>query len=191
MAEGVTGSAVDSMSRSIEDLPNEVWIDIPGYNGKYLISNYSRVKSVVKRKPIILSKSISDRKYKVVLVGKYGRLISECVDRLCASVHLRPPLKNEVIEHKDGNRLNTIIDNLRWITWEESRQKTVSRYRSNNIRFNAGINNGRSVINEVIAREIRSERLKGLTYSQIAKKHNISEGIVQRVVQNRTWKLIK
>ncbi|AZB01280.1 hypothetical protein EG359_17400 [Chryseobacterium joostei] len=186
MAEGVGIS--NTLNRGINDLPGEIWEDVPGYNGKYQVSQYSRVKSLIKKNPVILKKSLSDGKHKVVLIGKYGRLISECVDRLCASVHLRPPLENEVICHKDGNKLNTIVGNLKWITWQESRQKTILHYRSRNIRFNSGSENGRAVINEAIARGIREERNKGFTYSQIALKYKVSVGIVQRVVQNRTWK---
>jgi hypothetical protein len=29
----------------IDDLPNEVWIDVLGYEARYMVSNYGRVKS--------------------------------------------------------------------------------------------------------------------------------------------------
>ena len=31
---------------SIDDLPNEIWKDIPGYKGLYQVSNLGRVKSL-------------------------------------------------------------------------------------------------------------------------------------------------
>ncbi|MEN5308765.1 NUMOD4 domain-containing protein [Chryseobacterium cucumeris] len=178
----------DILSTDLADLDGEIWKEIPGYCGKYLISQYSRVKSVIKKDPLILRKSISSGKYKVTLIGKYGRLISEDVGRLCAKVHIRPAAENEVIEYLDGNKLNDQAGNLKWITWQESRKKTISRYRASNKKINAGCNNGRAVIDEAKARDIRSLRNQGKKYSEIASIHQISEGIVQRVVQGRTWK---
>ena len=39
----------------ITDLPNEEWRAIRGYNGKYLISNKGRVKSLKRGAPHILA----------------------------------------------------------------------------------------------------------------------------------------
>ncbi|WP_278494918.1 NUMOD4 domain-containing protein [Chryseobacterium arthrosphaerae] len=179
-----------SQIQSVElaDLPGEEWKEIPGYNGKYLISQYSRVKSVIKKRPLILSRSVSSGHYKVVLIGKYGRLVSEDIGRLCTKVHLREIGESEVVEYIDNNKRNTQVSNIRLITWQESRKKTINRYRSSNVSFNVGQDNGRAKINEAKARDIRALRSQGLTYHEIARKHNISQGIVQRVIQNRTWK---
>ena len=50
----------------LDDLPNEEWLDINGYNGLYQISNYSRIKSLSKYKSrkIVIMKPYRD---------KYGR----------------------------------------------------------------------------------------------------------------------
>ncbi|MBS7112631.1 MAG: NUMOD4 motif-containing HNH endonuclease [Dysgonomonas mossii] len=179
----------DLISVGLEDLPGEVWDEVPGYNGNYLISQYSRVKSLIKRNPRILRQSFSSGKYKVVLIGKYGRLISEDIGRLCARVHNRPPAENEVIEYKDGDKLNNRADNLRWISRKESRERTLIRCRTSNIRINAGEANGRAKINGAIAQSIREDKRNKMTYGQIAKKYNISIGIAKRVVLNKTWNL--
>lgn len=176
------------LSTSIQDLPGEVWEEVPGYNGKYLISQYSRVKSVIKKRPLILKRSISSGKYKVVLIGKFGRLVSEDIGRLCAKVFVRPAEENEVLEFKDGNRFNTVSTNLRWITRKESRNKTLIRCRKSNILINVGESNGRAKINQLKAYEIRQLKKEGQTYSQIARKYNISIPLAQRVVENRIWK---
>ncbi|MGU3377459.1 NUMOD4 domain-containing protein [Chryseobacterium sp. M5A1_1a] len=178
----------DLLGTNIQDLPGEVWEEVPGYYGKYLISQYSRVKSMIKKRPLILKRSISSGKYKVVLIGKYGRLVSEDIGRLCAKVFVRPAEENEVLEFKDGNRLNTVSINLRWITRKESRNKTLIRCRKSNILINAGESNGRAKINPIKASEIRQLKKDGKTYSQIAKKYNISIPLAQRVVENRIWK---
>lgn len=178
----------DHFSISLEDLPGEVWDEIPGYKGDYLISQYSRVKSLIKKNPKILKQSFSSGKYKVVLIGKYGRLISEDVGRLCAKVHNRLPEQNEVIEYKDGDKLNNRADNLRWITRAESRKKTLLRCRQSNILINAGEANGRAKIDQKKAVEIRKLKKNGFTYAAIANLYNISIPAAQYVVENRNWK---
>lgn len=188
MAEIMKIGLKEILSTELEDLQGEIWDEVPGYNGKYLISNYSRVKSLIKKNPRILRQSFSSGKYKVVLIGKYGRLISEDVGRLCAKVHVRPPEQNEVIEYIDGDKLNNHADNLRWITRAESRKKTLLRCRQSNILINAAESNGRAVINRKQAKEIRELKSKGYTYNQIAVRYNITIPIAQRVVENRTWK---
>ncbi|MCB0541762.1 MAG: hypothetical protein KDE33_29945, partial [Bacteroidetes bacterium] len=35
-----------SLCLNLEDLPNEEWRDIPGYDGIYQCSNYGRIKSL-------------------------------------------------------------------------------------------------------------------------------------------------
>lgn len=188
MIKGINVEKKDHLSIALEDLPGEVWDEIPGYRGDYLISQFSRVKSLIKKNPKILRQSFSSGKYKVVLIGKNGRLITEDVGRLCAKVHNRLPVENEVIEYIDGNRLNNAATNLRWITRAESRKKTLLRCRQSNIRINAGEANGRAVINNLQAQQIRTYKNKGLSYGQIASMFNITRSIAQRVVENRNWK---
>ena len=188
MIKGINVEKKDRLSISLEDLPGEVWGEIPGYGERYLISQYSRVKSLMKKNPRILRQSFSSGKYKVVLIGKYGRLITEDVGRLCAKVHIRLPEENEVIEYKDGDRLNNRSNNLRWITRKESRNKTLLRCKLSNIRINVGEANGRAKINEVKATEIRRLKKNGFTYAKIASMYNISIPTAQYVVENRNWK---
>lgn len=178
----------DQSSLSIPDLPGEIWKEIPGYNGKYLISQYSRVKSVANKRAIILRRSLSSGKYKVVLVAPNVRLVTEDLGRLCAKIFDRHPGENEVIEYRDGNRLNNAASNLRWISRKESRNKTLLRCRQSNIRINHGEANGRARISEAQAIEIRNHKKNGLTYSKISQMYGISIPTAQRVVENRIWK---
>ncbi|WP_347216673.1 NUMOD4 domain-containing protein [Chryseobacterium sp.] len=178
----------DQSSLNLPDLPGEIWKEIPGYNGKYLISQYSRVKSTANKKAIILRRSISSGKYKVVLVAPNVRLVTEDIGRLCAKVFNRSPAENEVIEYRDGNRLNNAASNLRWISRKESRNKTLLRCRQSNIRINHGEANGRARISEAQAIEIRIHKQKGLTYAEISKMYGISIPTAQCIVENRRWK---
>ncbi len=178
-------SVKDVLSNCIDDLPGEIWEEVPGYKGKYLISQYSRVKSI-KRRPIILKKSLSSGRHKVVLIGKYGRLVSEDVGRLCAKVFLRAPDENEVLEFKDRNRLNTAYDNLNWITRKESILKAEGRSNYSQ----PGAKNGMAILDQNKVKEIRFHRKSGKTYSDLSRRFGVSVPMIQKVVENRAWKNI-
>lgn len=58
---------------SIDDLPNEIWKDIPNFKGMYQISNLGRVKS--------LQRFEIDNRHKGQLRIRYGRILKQATDK--------------------------------------------------------------------------------------------------------------
>ena len=56
----------------IPDLPNEVWREIEGYGGKYLVSNFGRIKSLKYPKARILAAFVNNKGYPRVSLSKDG-----------------------------------------------------------------------------------------------------------------------
>ena len=56
----------------IPDLPNEVWREIEGYDGKYLISNMGRVKSLKHYNAHLLTAFANNKGYLRVALSKDG-----------------------------------------------------------------------------------------------------------------------
>lgn len=173
----------DTLSTDLQDLPGEIWEDLPGYVGRYEISNYSRVKSVIKRKPLILKKSISNGRFKVALTSRNGKIKCENVGRICASVFLRSPEENEVLEYIDRNVLNDVYSNLKWRTWQ-----SVNLEKAKNQPYNQGEKNGMATLNYTKAALIRNERKAGKTYYELSIIHKVSVPCLQKVIGNKTWK---
>ena len=101
-------------------MENEIWKDIPGYEGIYQASTYGRVKSVERidcggrhLKGKILTPCIVKGYVKVGL--NYAGVNKSCsVHRLVASAFIPNPFQYEQINHKDENPLNNRVDNLEW-----------------------------------------------------------------------------
>jgi hypothetical protein len=102
----------------------EVWKDVVGYEGLYLVSNLGNVKRV--RNGKLVASSDNGCGYMCVSLGKKGE------KRRSISIHLlvirsfvgpAPVDENGVeyqCDHKDGNKKNNQISNLEYVTRAEN-----------------------------------------------------------------------
>lgn len=110
---------------------NEEWQDIPGFEGRYQISNLGRVKSLART----ICGSLSCRKlserimrtgrwygYEMVWLRKGPYRKKYRIHRLVAERFLERPDDPESIEvnHKDKVRSNNVYSNLEWCTHIEN-----------------------------------------------------------------------
>ena len=109
----------------------EEWRDIKGYEGNYMVSNLGRIKSLVGwngNKYIKRDKILNPYKQKVgqgycrllVKLCKNGKKKYGKVHRLVADAFIPNPENKPNINHKDGNPLNNIVNNLEWCTQREN-----------------------------------------------------------------------
>lgn len=94
----------------------EIWKDIPGYEGRYQVSNLGRVKSLNYKRTgtAQILKPANSLGYRVVNLCKHGSGKMFGIHRLVALVFIPNPLKLSVINHKDENRANNVTSNLEW-----------------------------------------------------------------------------
>jgi hypothetical protein len=106
---------------------NEIFKDIPGYEGIYQVSNLGNVKSLKTQKEKILKSCKSDKShgYKLVVLRKDSKSKTYTVHQLVAMVFLnhKPCRYKFVINHKDFNRTNNNVNNLEVITMRENSNK--------------------------------------------------------------------
>lgn len=107
----------------------EIWKDIKGYEGKYEISNFGRVKSHVKIGTPTYYKTpiLSTPGYYIVCLSKDGKVpYSVGIHRLVAEAFVENTDKTKTeINHKDGNKLNNYYENLEWVTRKENNEHAI------------------------------------------------------------------
>ena len=101
----------------------EIWRDIPGYEGKYLVSNYGRIKSLKwsgiygKHPEGYIRKQRTDAfGYKYIMLCTNGENKRMSVHRAVAMAFIPNPDNLPQVNHKDETRDNNIVDNLEWCT---------------------------------------------------------------------------
>lgn len=102
----------------------EVWKDIPGFNGYYQVSSFGRVKSLARKtnnqygkNDFILSPGWIHNKengYLFVCLCKNGLKKRFLVHRLVAEAFIPNPDNLPQVNHKDENQRNNCVENLEW-----------------------------------------------------------------------------
>lgn len=97
----------------------EIWKDVVGYEGRYLVSNLGNIRSTIfskdgKAKNI---KLLNGAHYLIVRLQKNGVGSTKKVHRLVAEAFLENPNNYPVVNHKNLNKHDNRVDNLEWCTY--------------------------------------------------------------------------
>lgn len=116
-------------------MEQEIWKDIPKYEGYYQVSNYGNVKSlrrsiprkngkILNLKEKLLSQKVDEHGYYKTQLWKDNKPWSIRIHRLVAICFLSKNGYNEV-NHKDGNKLNNYFLNLEWCNSEHNHNEAI------------------------------------------------------------------
>lgn len=103
----------------------EIWKDIPGYEGVYQASTFGRISSIshyqgrwnkvyTRKRRFILKQFFDKDGYLSVSVSKNCRNVRSLVHRLVALTFIPNPNQLPQINHKDENKANNRVENLEW-----------------------------------------------------------------------------
>lgn len=130
--EDENGCGIDINYNYTEDeLIDERWMKVIGWEGLYLISDFGRVASYLRPGnhiikffdlPHLLKLSKNSRGYYRFAIGKDGKFKTREVHRLVATHYIDNPKNKPCVNHKDGNKLNNHYSNLEWATHSENNQ---------------------------------------------------------------------
>jgi hypothetical protein len=113
----------------MENLENEEWRDVPGYEGLYQVSNMGRVYSLPKKwisgnggvgghSGKFLKPRIKEKEYLQITFCKNGKMKSFEMQQIVAMAFLNhiPCGHNVIVDHIDENPSNNKLENLQLLT---------------------------------------------------------------------------
>ncbi|MEK6882749.1 MAG: NUMOD4 domain-containing protein, partial [Nanoarchaeota archaeon] len=119
--------------RDIGDLEGETWKNIPEYEGRYIVSNYGRVKYLSRHDKA--GKFWSDRickqhkvmGYPAVSISKLSEKPNSLyVHKLIALAFIPNSDNKSQINHKNAIKTDDRLENLEWCTPKENIQHAIS-----------------------------------------------------------------
>ena len=167
----------------------EIWRDIPGYEGRYQVSNLGRVKSLPQIVPrrdgrsrwnpgrVLKPESTRSGHLAVHLCSGPQNQMKK-VHQLVAAAFLGEK-PSEVMEvcHNDGNPKNNRATNLRYDTHQENLRDYVRQNGST----------CKKVLTVESAKRIKSMLQRGMSQVEIARACGVSRWVVQDIARGRTW----
>lgn len=170
--------------------------DINGYEGLYTININGEIwakTKIQKGRPGRKSHVRKGFKKKIHINGGYPSVVlskdnktkHHFLHRLIYENYIGVIPSNLQINHKDGNKLNYNLSNLEVVTCKENVRHA---WKTKLAKPLYGEENNNSRITNDVVKNIRKDRLNGLTYKYIAKKYNISISSVFNVCKKLTWK---
>lgn len=167
-------------------MTTELWMPVVEYEGLYEISNFGRIRSLIKRGNSILKikKTSLDIKtgYITVQLRKNNIPVTKRIHRLVAEAHL-PNLENKpCVNHKDGNKTNCNLDNLEWTTYSEN---TLHSFKNGLQKKIFGDSNYITKISDLQVLEIRQLIKEGKTNKDIAKIYQVNPSQISRIKCNK------
>jgi hypothetical protein len=171
---------------------NEIWKDVAGYEGLYMVSNHGNVKRMPEYSLCNGVYSVS-RKGRVIAKSKdYRRAVTFChnnkIKRTSISILVLTTFKGDRpkgfdASHIDGDYHNNHIDNLIW----ESRSNNLLRKRDHGTSSIVGRSGNTPKLDHEKADRIRYLFTQGFTQIEIGEIYNVDNTLVSKIVNNKRW----
>lgn len=174
----------------------EIWNKIVGYEGVYEVSNFGSVKSLervvqnsttasgfMKVKGMLINSRMG-KDYINITLTRFGKKNTFNIHRLVAIAFLENPENLPFVNHKDGNKLNNLLDNLEWSTEKEN-----TRHAYSTGLIPSGSSSHYAKLDErSVAEIIFINKTTKLTYSLIGKLFGVCPESVSNMCRGKSWK---
>ena len=107
-------------------MDNEIWKDIPGYEGRYQASNLGRIKSILRGETRIKKPYLDKYGYLQVCININGTQCNKRVHRLIAKTFIENLDNKPHIDHINTIKTDNRVSNLRWVTHKENMNNPIT-----------------------------------------------------------------
>lgn len=176
-------------------MTEEIWKDVPEFEGYYQVSNMGRVRSVPhqdkygrKHGGKLLRPINAGNGYYRVHLSKNDKRSLVFVHRLVAFLFVPNPQKHTIINHKDENPFNNRADNLEWCTQSYNinyglrNRKSGEKHRGERCFFHKLKANDVTEIKRATAHCRTKE-----CYQSLAEKYQVSAHHIKNIASGRSW----
>lgn len=163
---------------------DEVWKDVAGYNGFYLVSNLGRVKSLITNR--ILKPQINQKRYVCVRLYNKEGYKHYNIHRVVASAFIPNPHNKPQVNHINGLRQDNRVVNLEWVTGQENVRHSMEVFGTY-----FGEKHSKAKITEAQVIEMRKMHADGVPVKTIACHFNINWNTLRTILYGYKWKRTK
>ncbi len=164
----------------------EQWKDVVGYENYFMVSDLGRVYS--KRTSKILKQTISKTGYSTFATkigGRKGKSRCFKVHRLVAEAFVFNFENKPFVNHKDGNKLNNVSENLEWCTKSENTIHALEKGLLIPLRMEESPH---AKLDMIRAEKIRLEYSEEkITHRELAKKYKVGKTTIQNILADERW----
>lgn len=161
-----------------QNMPEEQWRKIPGFDGRYEVSDHGRVRSWINQagrlraEPFYMKPYLSKDGYHALHFRVNKKTIEGKLHRLVMLAFAGP--SSLEVNHKDGDKLNNSLDNLEYVNRQENVHHAI---------YKLGVKRGHRPrkTNKAQDRQIRTLVANGVPRHEIALHFGISRTLVSRI----------
>lgn len=104
-------------------MTEELFVMVPGYNDRYLVSNRGRILSL--NSGAEMAQYVQKNGYATVKLRAHNVKMTFLVHRLVASAFVPNPNGLAEVNHIDGDKLNNSAENLEWVTHSQNMKHSI------------------------------------------------------------------
>jgi hypothetical protein len=174
----------------MNNLQNEQWRPVPGFEGLYSVSDHGRVRGEAR---IVRHFSGGPRRvteklmkptrttwgYLSIILSKEDKHTRFPMHRLVLLAFVGQPKGKMDACHKDGCKTNNRLENLRWDTRAGNMQDVIAAGKSNR--------GERCPTHKLQESEIAVIRFDPRTHSAIAAQYGVAQSTITRIKNGRRW----
>jgi hypothetical protein len=171
-------------------IQNEVWKDVPDYEGLYQVNNFGNVRSYhnfgyeLKKEPRTMKPLKTRDGYLYLTLCKDTVHKNMKVHRIVAMAFIPNELEELQIDHINGIKTDNRVSNLEWVTPKENTLRSVRLGLKPR-----GEKHGNSKLTYSQVERIRDLYKTGqYSHRQIGKMFGISHSVAGKIIRNELWK---
>lgn len=173
------------------DITEELFKDIPGYEGLYQVSNLGQIKSIGridrrgrnKLAEKIFSPVNTRNGYLQIKLHLDGKAKGAYIHRLVAATFISNPLKKPQVNHMNGNKLDNRAGNLEWCSAKENTAHAIET----GLRQICRSSNGTSKLTSDEVRSIRKLYADGAFQKDLGNIFKVSQKTISNIILCRNY----